>query len=401
LASDVLDQFIAIGPLSDDAGADSPVAGVKLAEGEGQVAELTIDIGHHVLRPNTPDQVIPIRVTGGQPVQGVVFNIQLTDGYPDVPGSSIDGPNITAVDLVGPGTVFGQVANTGHNFVETREQIWVVGTATSNGAVDADGVLAYVTIDTTGRFGEDGPWEVKLTGTFNGDTSFQSLSGRLVASVVDGSIEIQRWHNPGKPADVNRDGVATPLDVLQVVNAINVHGPGELSMIPAQSRATLPCIDTNNDGKLTPVDALQVIKELNRSVSFHGPSAGEGDTRSWHNESDPYDVNSDGSVTPLDLLIVVNEINETGPRELNAASAEPRNFMVDVSGDNRLTPLDIIQVLNHLAGHDDDETRPGGPGESDLFSEHFRREMEMSEGLVVNISEIAEDVALAWRSIEP
>jgi len=287
---------------------DSAVVEVELAESEGQIASPAIDIGDHVLQPNMPDQVIPIYVSGGRRVQGIVFNAQLTDGYPNVPGSHVDGPNITGVDLVGPETVFGSVANTGHNLVETREQIWVVGTSTKNSRVTADGVLAYVAIDTTGWFDEDGPWELKLTGTFNGDTSFQSPSGRIVASVVNGSIEIKRWHNSEEPTDVNCDGVATPLDVLRVVNTLNVEGSVELSMIPAESLATLACIDTNNDGMLTPADALQVVNELNRSASSLSQSAGEGETRFPHNGSEPCDVNSDKAVLAWEGAFACDEL---------------------------------------------------------------------------------------------
>ncbi len=39
--------------------------------------------------PNTPNQTIDIFVTGGDPVQGVNFRVQLADGFPDVPGSTV------------------------------------------------------------------------------------------------------------------------------------------------------------------------------------------------------------------------------------------------------------------------------------------------------------------------
>jgi hypothetical protein len=167
-----------------------------------------IDVGEHVLLPDTPGQVIPISVSGAHAVQGVVLNVQVADGHPDVPGSSHDGPNITGMDLAGPTTVFGSVANTGNNFIESREQIWVAGTSTSTGTVAADGILAYVTIDTTGWFGEDGPWELKLAGTFNGDTNFQTPAGQVVPTITGGTIRIDRLPvaDPGGPYTVEEGG---------------------------------------------------------------------------------------------------------------------------------------------------------------------------------------------------
>lgn len=392
MASDAFDEVVPVGSVSGET--DVAVVEAASARSDNQGADLTIDIGDHVLQPNKPGQVISVYLSGTQRVQGIVFNIQLADGHPDVPGSRIDGPNITGVDLVGPGTVFGSAANTGHNFVETREQIWVVGTSTSNGTVAADGVLAYVTIDTTGWCGEDGPWELKLTGTFNGDTSFQGPSGRIVASVANGSIEIKRWHNSENAADVNCDGVATPLDALQVVNALNAHGSSDVLTIPEESLAALPCIDTNNDGMLTPADALQVINELNRPAISQSQPAGEGETLPWHNKSDPCDVNSDGSVTPLDLLILFNDINENGKRELNAELGEPPQVAVDVSGDNRVTPLDVLHVINHLAAQNDGEQGPSGFGEFDI-EWLVEEETPASDALESALTDIAEEVSLA------
>ena len=78
-----------------------------------------INVGNHLLRPNTAGQTIDINVaSGGQPVQGVTLNLQVADGYPDVGGSTIDGPNITAATVIGTGTIFAG-NNTGNNTVPT------------------------------------------------------------------------------------------------------------------------------------------------------------------------------------------------------------------------------------------------------------------------------------------
>ncbi|MBC8872751.1 MAG: hypothetical protein H8E44_25240 [Planctomycetes bacterium] len=169
---------------------------------------LTLDVDHFVLLPNTPNQTIPIHITGGARIQGSLLNVQISDGFSDVPGSSMDGPNITGVDLVSPGTIFGSVANNGNNVIESREQIWVVGASTSDGTIVADGVLAYVTIDTTGWFGGDRTWELKLSDTFNGNTNFQTPDGQLTPDITNGSIRIDRLPvaDPGGPYTVLEGG---------------------------------------------------------------------------------------------------------------------------------------------------------------------------------------------------
>jgi len=149
----------------------------------------TIDIGQVILQPDTAGQEVLIHVQGTpgvDDVQGITMNVQIADGFPDVPGSTEDGPNITAIDLVGPGTVFGSVGNTGQNDIEQREQIWVVATSTGSGTVLADGLLARLTIDTSGWFAADGPWELKLLDTFASDTNF--APGQVVPTVLPGTI---------------------------------------------------------------------------------------------------------------------------------------------------------------------------------------------------------------------
>jgi len=196
----------------DEAGVDSGAAYLfNFAYDEDKSP--VIDVGEHILLPDTPGQLLPIRVAGGTPVQGVACNVQVSDGYADVPDSRVDGPNITSVDLVSPGTVFGDVANTGNNFIESREQIWIVGATTSDGVVSADGVLAYATLDTTGWFDGDGPWDFKLAGTFNGDTNFQSPEGQVFPTIINGSIRIDRLPvaDPGGPYSV-AEGGSIPLD---------------------------------------------------------------------------------------------------------------------------------------------------------------------------------------------
>jgi hypothetical protein len=165
-------------------------------------------VGTHLLQPGTANQTIYIDVSGTDLVQGVVFNVQVADGYPDVPGSTVNGPDITGVDLVAPGTIFGDVGNNGNNFIAQTPQVWVVGTSTTTGTVLADGRLAEVVLDTTGFQKGDGPWALMLAGTYNGDTNFQSPTGQIVPEITNGWITL--------PPDGDGRDIPEPATVVLV-----------------------------------------------------------------------------------------------------------------------------------------------------------------------------------------
>ncbi|MCY2991905.1 MAG: M28 family peptidase, partial [Planctomycetota bacterium] len=128
------------------AGAPPPSDGGPLQSGaplDGQPRSSTpdslplqIDIGEHVLLPNLAQQTISVSTTSDVAVQGVVLNVQVADGFPAAADSTVDGPKITAVDIVGAGTVFGSVPNTSPNVIAQTPQVWVVGTTTSSGTVE-------------------------------------------------------------------------------------------------------------------------------------------------------------------------------------------------------------------------------------------------------------------------
>ncbi len=145
-----------------------------------------IAVGQHGLLPNTPGQTIGIFVSGGRLVEGVNFNIQVADGGPELGGSQ-DGPAITGVDLIN-GTIFDN-NNTGENDLLAMlgleyPQAAAHTTTTLSGSVAASGLLATVTIDTTGF--ATGTWSLRMANTFNGPTDFAGIA----ASITDGSISV-------------------------------------------------------------------------------------------------------------------------------------------------------------------------------------------------------------------
>jgi hypothetical protein len=85
------------------------------------------------------------------------------------------------------------------------------------------------------------------------------------------TIMTSDWQNPVDPHDVNDDGRISALDALQVINALNLQGPGTLA---GSGLSTPPYVDVNGDGRLSALDALMVINELNQQASGGG---GEGE----------------------------------------------------------------------------------------------------------------------------
>jgi len=142
----------------------------------------TIALEDYNLLANTPGQVITISVTGGDDVDGLEFFLQVADGGPDA-GGTIVGPEITNADIL-TGTIF-DGNNTGEAAGSVIPQFWQSGTTTDHDTVSADGLLATVTIDTTGFHEGEGPWDLKMSDTLMGDSGFyqvetQITNGRII-----------------------------------------------------------------------------------------------------------------------------------------------------------------------------------------------------------------------------
>src|SRR5262245_14396779 len=159
--------FVSVWWLMSQVGLLGQIIVVNDSDGDG------ISDGPRQLLPETAGQQIRIYVTGGTLVEGVNFNVQVADGYPDsAPGfpGVINGPNITAVDIVGPVTIFfGN--NTTMQTVRSSEQVWSVSTTTNPGTfVSAQGLLGIVTVTTVGW--SSGTWDFNLQSTQEGTTDF-------------------------------------------------------------------------------------------------------------------------------------------------------------------------------------------------------------------------------------
>ena len=175
--------------------------------------DATIDVGHHILTPNTPGQIIPIPVTGGGEVAGVNLFVQVGDGGPELSNfgfsTGTDGPAITAIDLKTE-TIFAAVTGPQDN-QESIPQVAISSIEFLTPGVNtvADGLLASLTIDTTNFF--NGTWDLALSGVLPMFEfgPFETDFAGIPATIVNGTIEI----DGGALGDFDFNGVVDEFDV--------------------------------------------------------------------------------------------------------------------------------------------------------------------------------------------
>jgi len=135
----------------------------------------SVNAGTHYLQPDLAGQTALIYVTGGQAVQGLEFCAQIED--------ATFGPLFEDGDIL-TGTIFA-ANNLGlyeGSYVDPRRMY--LGVVTQTGTVAADGLLATLTIDTTGLIA--GTYSLSLTNSLEGPTNFAGIS----ADLLDGWIVI-------------------------------------------------------------------------------------------------------------------------------------------------------------------------------------------------------------------
>jgi hypothetical protein len=222
---------------------------------------ITITVGNHTLLANTPGQQVQIVVSGGEQVSGVNLHVQVGDGGPELvdfglpPG--VDGPAITAVDLT-TGTIFAGVSDTPF-VIETIPQYvnYSLAMLTPGSSVPAAGLLATLTIDTTGF--TSGTWDLLLSDVLPGlggdyDTDFAPtpatiLNGSLSVGVLlgdanydglvndaDATILASHWHQTSgmtwSDGDFNGDGRVNDSDASILAAHWYVGAGGEAASIP-------------------------------------------------------------------------------------------------------------------------------------------------------------------------
>jgi hypothetical protein len=174
----------------------------------------SVDVGNHVLLANTPNQTITIQITGGEQVAGEDFFAQIGDGGA-FNGGANSKPVFTNVDIIA-GTIFAgnnlgafgdpAVGNAAHPL------IWDDGTVTSSGSVTAAGLLATLTIDTTGL--NSGSFPLSLTGVADAigpanNTALNNAGGiPIPLTVTNGLLTVSAF----PAADYNHNGLVDAAD---------------------------------------------------------------------------------------------------------------------------------------------------------------------------------------------
>lgn len=166
-------------------------------------SSLAVSIETINLLPDTADQIVELSVTGGLDIAGINLYGLVADGFPDISGSSQDGPNITDVDLIGDATnptIF-FASNSGQNGAdESRPQAFfrslTVGTDGDGASVPVtgSGVFARLTVDTTGI--SSGSFALILGGKTDIDPNYPSLqfldvdAQTITTEITDGTLTI-------------------------------------------------------------------------------------------------------------------------------------------------------------------------------------------------------------------
>ena len=163
---------------------------------------LTVSVGDHILLPNIGGQTFDLYASEFQQIQGVDLIGQIADGGPGAGGFEV-APSFSA-DLLVPGAIFypNNVGQYDFNQGSLGNQFVWMETLTAGGTVFGSGLLARLTIDTTGFTA--GTWPLSLSGTVGGDMTFYSSVGDPYSPlVVNGSITI-----PGSAPQTDLNGGA-------------------------------------------------------------------------------------------------------------------------------------------------------------------------------------------------
>ena len=176
-----------------------------------------IDVGTHYLLPNDV-HTIAITVSGGDPVQGLDFFVQVADGGP-INGGTATTPAITGIDIIGPGTLFSQ-SNKGSQPMHLPDAggtylIWTDSTITQPAVtLNASGTLAYVTLDTTGTHSSDPAYALSLNNVAANYSApgFNTDFGSVVPTINNGWIVITNLRNLTWNASASGVWTATTWD---------------------------------------------------------------------------------------------------------------------------------------------------------------------------------------------
>jgi len=222
--------------------------------GQSSTSPASINVGNHVLAPNLSGQTVQILVTnsspGGQfPISGADVNVEVSDGGPANGGTV--GPQLTSADLV-TGTIFA-ANNNGQQNITNQSQVYEGAITTSSGTVNANGLLASLTLDTTSI--SPGIYSLKLANfknaAVNGDTDLgiDQNFDTINPVVTNGNLVVTY------PGDANLDGRVGFDDLVTLARNYG------------QNNATWSTGDFNHDGNVGFDDLVALSRNYGNSVN--------------------------------------------------------------------------------------------------------------------------------------
>jgi hypothetical protein len=231
-------------------------AAVLLSSG-ALAANPSIVVGNDILIPSTPNQTIQLMVTGGTQVAGLDLNVEIASG--GTVNGGTNGPKITGVNLTS-GTIFAGNNAGQQDFTAFPTQAYEGSIITSSGSVAASGLLASLTIDTTGFTGQS--FSLQLGGFSNGavsgNTDFATPDPNgnpIPANITNGHVVATLQ------GDANLDGNVNSADLQVLLFNLNKTGTNWSSG------------DFNADGQTNSADLQILLFNLNRSVTISADPA--------------------------------------------------------------------------------------------------------------------------------
>ncbi len=171
------------------------------------------------------------------------------------------------------------------------------------------------------------------------------------------------FQNPSNQYDVNDSGAVTPLDALNVINAIARNGGNNIVLDVLPLPPGLPAYpDVTGDGVVSAFDALQVINELARIPNTNFELVAEGEATSYLQTGNG--VMASGATLLGDYLIA-DALDKETPAE-PVAPVTPETSKISVFDSPAVVELD--SMIDGLA---EDAATVRGEGENDALDQAF------------------------------
>ncbi len=172
-------------------------------------------------------------------------------------------------------------SGTNQTHIKSIESIDVTGSGANRLQLDLTAVNQAATGTGTLKVKHDENDTVTLGN--NWKVSEPSFAGTTFVHVLmQGSTKVmventRPYRNPYVSTDVDRDDSSSPLDVLQIVNALNSNIPRSLNAPTSSTQLTnFAYLDADGDGSLSPLDALVLINLINSRGSGEGEQSNRG-----------------------------------------------------------------------------------------------------------------------------